>query len=457
MPLPHDDPRLSDYLDLSRRRWRTVALVTALVVLGAVAYGLARPSPETAVAYVSLPAGDQSAPTDPQLELLVLQSTEVAEVAEQELGGPHQIAAARAGDAPVLSVTAQATDREMAARVANAYADAYIAQRNKRELARLLAGQESLEARLTELTAAPATSGGVVDPQTLRELRLAADLLADAATSGRLAAVEAAAQQLRGAAATGTSMDALTLVREARLRQLLDEVAVAVDTTAAGGPQLAVRADAERALRPGGLRSILPVAAVVGLLLGLGVALLRELSDRKVRRGRDVASAAGGPPVIGLPAGEEGLAALRAALVLKMPEGGVVQVAAVGAGAEQRLVAALAASLSSGGREVQVLDAREGEVASGARRIDVPVTSPALAGVLQGACGTNGYVLVLSPPLAQHGDGTVLARAAQGTVLVVSAGVDERADVRAAQARIAAAGGQVVATAVVGPELLPVA
>jgi hypothetical protein len=457
MPLPHDDPRLSDYLALCRRRWRTVALTTLLVVLTAVAYGLLRPLPQESVAYISLPAGEQSSPTDPQLELLVLQSPEVAEAAEQALGRRYEIEAARAGDAPVLSVTAAAGDGDTAARIANAYAEAYIAARNKRELARLLAGQESLEARLDEITAAPAGAGATVDPQALRELRLAADLLADAATSGRLAAVEVAAQQLREAASTGGTEDALALVREARIRQLLDEVAVAVDTAVAGGPQLAVPADPDRARRPGGLRSVLPVALVVGVLIGAAVALLRELNDRKIRSGADLRPAADGPPVIMMSEAGAGVDALRATMILGMPQGGVVQVAAVTAGAEQPVVSALASSLTAGGREVRVLDARDAQPAEGAEQVEVPVTSLAFEDLLQQARGAGRYVLVLSPPLASPGNGIVLARAVDGTLLVVSGGVDERADVQAAERWLAGALGQLVATVLVSRAVADVA
>jgi hypothetical protein len=451
MPLPNDDPHVSDYVRVVRLRWRLVALVAAAVVVGATAFSLWRPAAAEATAIIELRVGEGAPPPDPQLERAVLKSGTVEEEVIDRLGYLPRAEASVLG-ATVLSMSVVDRNADRAAVAANTYADVYIEQRNALDLKRLLAGQASLEERLEDLTAGRTASGPRVDPATLRELRLAADLLSDAATSGRLAAVEAAAAQLRDAAGAGTG-EALALVRRARLEQLLDELAVAVDTAANTGPQLAAAADADRVRAPAGLSRVIPVSLVIGLLLGAATALARELTDRRVRDGRDLAGGgAGEAPVIPVGVAHAGMEALRAALVLGMPQGGVVQVAGVTAGAEQVVAAALATSLSAGGREVQVLDARGGEAADGARLVEVPVTSPAFADLLQQAQASGRYVLVLSPPLATPGDGTVLARAVQGTLLVVSAGVDERGDVQAARQGVVTAHGQLVATAVVARE-----
>jgi succinoglycan biosynthesis transport protein ExoP len=446
MPLPTDNPRLSDYVAVGRRRWRAIAVVVALVLLAAVTYAVARPAPQEATALISLTVPEGSPPVDPQLELAVLESPQVEAAVEERLGFLPDAQAARVGDSPVLSVTVAAASAEKAAESANAFADAYIEQRNARELARLLAGQESLTERLDEVRAAATTTGGPeVDPEALRELRLAADLLADAATSGRLAAVEAAAAELREAAggAVGTEA-ALALVRRARLQQLLDDVAVAVDTVTTSGPQLVVQADSSATETAGGLARVIPVALVIGLLVGAFVALARELSDRRVRETRDLRREDDLPVLTVTPSGA-GLDALRGSLVLGLPEGGLVQIAQVaGEDASGPVAELLQGSLERGDRRVRVVDVSSPEAAH-AHGL-AAVTGPGVADALRDGRVPGDFVLVTSGPVGEHGDGLVLAGAVDGLVLVVQVGLDARDDVHRAERLLRSCGARLLAT-----------
>jgi hypothetical protein len=446
MPLPTDNPRLSDYVAVGRRRWRAIAVVVALVLVAAVTYAVVRPAAQGATALISLTVAEGSPPVDPQVELAVLQSPQVEAAVEERLGFLPDAQAARVGDSSVLSVTVAAANAEEAAESANAFADAYIEQSNARELARLLAGQESLIDRLDEIRAAATTTGGPeVDPEALRELRLAADLLADAATSGRLAAVEAAAAELRAAAggAVGTEA-ALALVRRARLLQLLDDVALAADTVTASGPQLVVQADSSGAVTPGGLVRIIPVALVIGLLVGAFVALARELSDRRVRETRDLRRE-DDLPVLTMTPSVAGYDALRGALVLGLPEGGLVQIAqVVGEDAAGPVAELLQGSLERGDRRVRVIDVSTAEAAH-AQGL-AAVTGPGVVEALRDGRRPGDFVLMVSGPVSEHGDGLVLAGAVDGLVLVVQAGLDARDDVHRAQRLVRGCGARLLAT-----------
>jgi hypothetical protein len=446
MVLPADDPRLGDYLAMLRRRWRTVAAVALLVTAAGVAFSLLQPVEPTAKALISLTSALDDTPPDLPLEVAVLESALVADAADVPPGA--EVAVAAVGDAPLLSVEVEAPDPEEAAAAANAYAEAYIDVRNARELRSLLAGQRALEARLEELVAPSAAAGGpAVDPHVLADLRLAADLLREAVTSGQLADVEAASEQLAGAAGGVRSEEALLAVRRAALQRLLDEVAVAVGQARAAGPQVAVPATADEVTGQRSLGQIALLSLLVGLVLGAAVALLRELRDVRVRRDELGRHGLGSGVLEWEPGRPELDDALRAALVLGLPEGGAVQVAPAGSVPVDGLVQALSMALRRGGRDAQVLDVRGGAVARAAEAAGrTEVTDPRFRQELRAATPDGGYLLVLSPTLSRPGDALVLASQTDVSIVAVAPGADHRRDVRAAGQALQDIGARVLVT-----------
>lgn len=433
MVLPADDPRLGDYLAMLRRRWRTLAVVTVLVTAIGLAVTVLQPPEPRAQALISLTSALDDTPPDLPLEVAVLGSSLVAEAAAEEVADGVEIEVAAVGDAPLLSVEAQATDAEDAVAAANAYAAAYIEVRNARELRSLLAGREAIEARLEELVAPAATPGGpALDPEVLADLRLAADLLRQAVTSGQLADIEAASEQLAAAAGGVRTDEALLAVRRAQLQRLLDEVAVAVGQARAAGPQVAVPATTGEVTEVRPLSQIVLLSLLVGLVLGAAVALLRELRDVRVRP--DELDQYGlASPVLVWEAGRPDLdEAVRAALVLGLPEGGSVQVAPAGAAPVEALAQALSDALGRGGRDAVVLDARRGAAAGAAEAPRTDIVHPRFGQELRAATPDAGYLLVLSPTLSRPGDGVVLASRTDVSIVVVAPGADDRRDVRGA-------------------------
>jgi capsular polysaccharide biosynthesis protein len=446
LPLPQDDPRLGDYVAMARRQWQVIVALAFVVAALAVVASYALPSPVQARTLVvlesetrPLPGGDDT-PPDVSLELAIAQSEEVEDRAEEALGREPVVAIAQVADRPLLTITASGTDEEAAERAANAYAAAFIAVRNDRVATALQVGLESVEARLVTLTSVDASTTAV-DPQELTRLRLAAELLGQAATSGDLAAVEAAAEQVRDAAAEPlVTDDALLLVRRTQLQQLTDQLVVAIDTLEAAGPRIAVEAEVVDAR---GVLSLLPVALVAGALLGVGVGLVRELRDGTVHRAVELPSRTGGAPLVAeLTPDGDGAEPLRSAVLLARPRGGIVQIAAVDRlGPEAVVARTLEQALRQAGREVDVVDARPADggnsavAASPGERTappEVAAAHPGFARCLAERVGEGRLVLVLSPTAVPSGDAALVATAADSSLLVVDLGHDRRTDVQAA-------------------------
>lgn len=449
MALPHDDPRLSDYVAMARRQWRVVLAVALLVTVLAGLASVLREPPATARALVTLqsetaPLGTASGtPPDTSLELAVAQSLAVEELVAEQVGGAPSVEVAQVADRPLLTFTASASEADEAVRVADAYAAAFIELRNEQVATVLQAGLEAVQDRLSSLipSTGPTTS---VDPADLAELRLAAELLGEAATSGDLASVEAAAQQVQRAAAEPLVTDeALLLVRETRLEQLADQLVVTMSALQAAGPRVVVEAEPED--RVGGLGTALPLGLVAGVLLGLAVGLARELRDPTVHLASELPGRTAGAPVLAeLDDRGDGVDRLRAAVLLALPQGGVLQVAAVSSSAGDALAGALAGALRQAGRDVAVVDATrtrdEAAPTDDRVTITVPVGHPRYAALLAEQGSGGRLALVLSSARHQPGDAALVADAADRSLLVVVPGVDNRLDV--ARAADAVRGGQ---------------
>lgn len=464
MALPDDDPRLSDYTAMARRQWPLVLGTTVAVALLASLVTLLLPQPEKARVLVILQSEtrpipeENPSPADPALELAVAQSEEVKRRAHARIGAPHEAEIAQVADRPLLTITASSSQADEAARTANAYAAAFIEVRNEQVAAALQAGLESVEDRLLSLEPKAGTSTTMVDPDELAQLRLAAELLGDAATSGDLAAVETAVAQVQAAASQPlVGDDALLLVRRTQLEQLADQLVVAISALQAAGPRIAVEAEPQDVT--GGLSRVLPAALVAGLLLGLAAALARELHQATVQGASELPTLTGGAPVLAeLGSGHSGHEALRAAVLLALPDGGVLQIAGVSSGAEAAVLDGLRTALELAHRDVIVADLRGTSAPEGQDegwvRLPVPVAHRSFAALLAQHADGSRLVLALSPLAQEAGDAALVAQASDASLLAVVPGQDRRPAVRRASTVLRRSRLGLLGTVTVRPEVL---
>ena len=276
-----DQVDLRGYLRVLRRRWLLVTATTVLVAgvaLGAslVETPLYRSSATVAVeppVMTSEPGGLAISDQEIETQLQVLMSQEVAARAADDLGlglGAGallgKVGAARVPDSRVIQVAAVDADPRRAADIAQAFAEAYLAERRADALDRVLEASAALQDRTA----------------LVRE---------------RLAEVEA--QITRSGQTT-------TLVEERRalddqLSQLTAQLTVldATDSFVRGGGEIIRSAGV-----PGAPTSPQPVRSgalglVAGLALGIALAFVRDRFDDAVRTDHDVTHALDGSPVLG--------------------------------------------------------------------------------------------------------------------------------------------------------------
>lgn len=162
-------PALRDYIDVVRRRSRTVLAVVVVLVAAAIVYSLVEPPVyrATATVLVEPVTSDQDAPLPP----LNLETESTVATSAAVVG----LAAARLEDAPpdlvrglqvdpepgteVLAFRYTTTDRRVAAEAANAFADAYLEFRRARLARSFERLAEPLRRQLQEVTAEIAATG----------------------------------------------------------------------------------------------------------------------------------------------------------------------------------------------------------------------------------------------------------------------------------------------------------
>jgi len=258
---------LRDYLRVLRRRKAIVVATMVVVVAAALASSLSETRVYAAEASLLLQPRSTESLFDPrsgqyrdprravQTEIRVLNSQPVSEAVRAQLGYSAGVTAREQGETDVISVRAESPVPSRAAAVANAYATAYIDFRRKQAVDDVLAAGEEIQARVTELqkqidaiderskAEAANTRPGELEQKTLLQ---------------SLAAQKAALAQQQGL-----------------FKQKVDELKVdsALKT---GGAQVVGRASVPTSpVRPTPRRSGV-LAAVMGLLLGVGLAFLRD-------------------------------------------------------------------------------------------------------------------------------------------------------------------------------------
>ena len=270
---------LRDYMRVLVRRKLTIA-VTTIVVVGA---GLALSFTQTPVyqsttkilvaprlaeqlAGAEATTGGNQPQRGISTEIEVLNSRSTRVAARERLGHPADVSVAAVGDTQVVALTARSTDPERAAADANGYAETYIELRRQQLLDELLAASEEIQGRVSELDQERADIEGEL-------VFVGGDEAARKRLDDRLRSIEA---------------------KRDAYQQQLDDLEVAQNLSVQGGGAEVI----SQAGTPGSPVSPRPVRNAVaaiglGLVLGVGLAFLREYLDDTVRNEDDMMRATG--------------------------------------------------------------------------------------------------------------------------------------------------------------------
>lgn len=478
---------LGEYLGIIRRRYVVVGIAVVLCVALGVAYALTRPAVYRSRAQVALPAlttstSPASQTADLQTELAVMTSDLVAERAAALMDGDanardllRHLTVEAPSEARVITIVYAASDAETAQAGAQAFADAYVAQKEEEQRTSIAARATTFEERIATveqgiLEAETQLEAAEPDSVEARRAENARDRLADSLADLRLGLTEVESEAVSG----GTIITPARLPRQAQAQ---------------------------------GLGRTVAAALAAGLLLGLATAVVLDRLDTRVRSAADLHQSLGvrtlgsipdfadrfrrpGTALVTVhaPGGAEADAfrRLRASVLLAMRESGARTLAITSSVANEgksTVAGNLAVALAQGGQRVLL-------VSADVRRpgidelFDLPV-APGLSDVLVGRSsldevehqvgdlvvitrgGTtdnptdllgsettaetidalaHGFDLVIfdTPPVLAVADVLVLAPRLDATLLVVSRAEAAIAEVQEATSELSLAGATVL-------------
>jgi len=385
---------VSDYLGMLRRHWWVVLLLTLAGVGGAVLVTRVQPKVyESATSVLVQPAGqdtnvvggrtkgDINLDTEAQLVRSTAVAVGAAELLRSETS-PDELARQVAVEVPantaVLVVTFTAGDPESARGGSHAFAEAYLRNREESAKSDLNAQISALNTKVKQLS------------RTLSQV------------NGRLAALTDSSPQR-------PNLESQRTTTQNQLNNLSGKLNDLTTATVTGGKIISDARLPETPIKPDPMLN-LATGAMVGLLLGLGVALLRERLDRRVRTAADVSRRTRVPVLAELtgvahldgvlPPHEPGgrtFNRLRNEVVASLgPDDKVVVVAGASRGVASTLVAAnLAAALARTGSDVTLVGAHlPDSVADTAPLATIfgVAASPGLSDVLAGRVGLAAAV-----------------------------------------------------------------
>jgi capsular exopolysaccharide synthesis family protein len=276
---------LRSYLRVLNRRKVTIFVVFVLVVAPVLGYSLSQSKRYTATAAVLIqPNGTPPQlggtntttlqPSDIQTQVQLITSAPVKSVVVEKLGRKApDVSVNPVGQTDVINVAATSARPRDAAAIANAYANAYVDVRRLQAVNSLVGAAQQIQSRITDLD---------------RQIGALNDQVASASSSQRSSVQQSVTPQL----------NALSN-EEAALKTQLGQLQLnsAVQT---GSAQVVTPAAIPTSpSSPRTLRNVL-VGAAIGLLLGIGVALLRDYLDDSVRTKEEMERAGGGLPVLGV-------------------------------------------------------------------------------------------------------------------------------------------------------------
>ncbi|MCA1693237.1 MAG: hypothetical protein LC749_00105, partial [Actinobacteria bacterium] len=265
---PTTELGLRDYLRIVARRKQIIVIVVLLSVVPAVVFSLLQTPQYEGRAEILLQQRTSETLFDPNTgvradparqvanEVRILSSQPVRNEVRARIGSAPKVDAAGIGTTDLISVSARSNDPSRAALVANTYANAYIDLRRKQAVDDVLAASQQVQSKISDLQ-----------------------------------------KQVDGTPA-GAQKDSLVQTL-AGFKQQLDQLQVA-GALKQGGAQLVTPAVVPTSpVAPQPLRTGI-IALFLGLVVGLGLAVLREFLDDSVKSKDDFERVASGVPVLGL-------------------------------------------------------------------------------------------------------------------------------------------------------------
>ncbi|MBW3605154.1 MAG: P-loop NTPase [Actinobacteria bacterium] len=266
------------YLTVLRRRKWSLLMPLVAGALAAASFVLARPPTYTSSAELVYDEIGEQQPVDITLQAELVTSPTVLDEVVARTGVPVGMLAIRAeqhGTLPVLRITAEAGNPDRAQQITQAVVDAYLESQQQRVRLARAEVETALQARIDEINA---QLGDVEEQLEALERRRRPD-------EGEIARLSA-------------SRDAL-LGQFAVLRSELDDAAL--EPLGPAIPQ--VLTPASLPVAPAGMdpSRAAVIGALVGVLVGFGVVLLREQLDERTRSTDDVEKALGVPVLASVP------------------------------------------------------------------------------------------------------------------------------------------------------------
>jgi polysaccharide biosynthesis transport protein len=269
MAEPGNGATLHSYLVvLRRRRWWVIALAV-LGLAASLALSLTEAKQYSATAQLLVQSSGQGislgttpqqvTTTDVQTDLQLATSEPVVELVRRQLGSAPPIAASEVAQTNVIALTATNASPVQAARIANAYASAFVEQTQKTAMSNLTTAQATLHEQINSLG---------------KQIR-----------------------SLQGKAGATTQVSAL-INQQAVLKEEVAQLEVNGATATSGVESVTSARPPTSPSSPKPIQDAL-LGLAVGLLLGLGAGFLRESLDDRLSS-KDAAERFGAAPVIAM-------------------------------------------------------------------------------------------------------------------------------------------------------------
>ena len=276
---------LRDYLRILRRRRGVVALATVVVVAAAMLASFLQTPVYQGTAEILLQERTTESLFDPntgqqrdparavETQIRVLKSEPVEAAVRKRLGSVPSISAQAVGQTDVIVVRAQSTSPRRAASTANAYAEAYIDFRRKQAVEDVLAAGKEVQAKIIDLQ------------RQIDEM------------NGRVTAAPPAQRQALEDSIAGSRQP--LLAQQALFKQKLDQLQVDAALKTGGAQLVTPAAVPDTPIKPQPVRNAI-LALVVGLMLGIGLAFVRDYFDDSIKGKEDIERVASGIPTVAL-------------------------------------------------------------------------------------------------------------------------------------------------------------
>lgn len=306
-PYPDDgdgsgELELRDYLAVIRRRKLLIALVALVTVGVALAYSLLQTPVYQATTDVLIQqtasenvlredqGGQNPASVQQQIqtEIEIIGSRMIEDAVRNELGYLPDVTIAARGETEVVTISAEDTSEAAAAEQANGYAEAYVAERRRTTTEDLLGAAGELQAELDTVDAEIAEAD-----QEIAQLSDEIDALPPE-ERGELVAVRDQIEAETDAARQTSAARRLTIGDQ------IDRLQLEATLNETRGARIVSQAEAPTSPISPNPRRDGAIALVLGLLLGVGAAFLREYLDDTVRTKEDLEGVTGGLTTLGL-------------------------------------------------------------------------------------------------------------------------------------------------------------